>query len=289
MEEMMISVDQLKSILKKNKECEAWATACNEVFPKYEINTPARMAGFIAQCAHESLDFTVITENLNYGAKGLLSIFKKYFPSADLAAKYERQPEKIANRVYASRMGNGDEASGDGWKFRGKGLIQLTGKANHEAFAKSIGKTLDETLEYLTTKEGALESACWFWKTNGLNKFADTDDILGMTKRINGGTIGLEDRKKHYIHAKAVLAGNAPVVAHDDDDDAPVPTKVNGTEMIRRGSRGDLAKKVQEALGVDADGIFGPGSERALKAWQAENGLAADGIAGPATLKKLLG
>ena len=142
---------------------------------------------------------------MNYGAKGLRGTFKKYFPDDATAAKYERKPEMIANRVYASRMGNGNEASGDGYKFRGRGAIQLTGCANYTAFAKDVGKTIDETIVYLETLEGAIESACWFWKKNGLNEIADKKDITLMTKRINGGTIGLEDRKKHWEKNLQVL------------------------------------------------------------------------------------
>jgi len=175
------------------------------VFEKYEINTKERVAGFLAQCGHESLDFTVLKENLNYGAKGLRGTFGKYFPDDATAAKYERKPEMIANRVYASRMGNGNEASGDGYKYRGRGAIQLTGCSNYTAFAKDIGKTIDETIIYLETLEGAIESACWFWKKNGLNEIADKKDITLMTKRINGGTIGLEDRTKHWNNNLQVL------------------------------------------------------------------------------------
>ena len=202
---MQVTVDQLNKITTKNKNNAALAEALNKVLTKYEINTKNRIAGFLAQCGHESLDFTVLKENLNYGAKGLRATFGKYFKDDATAAKYERKPEMIANKVYASRMSNGDEASGDGYKFRGRGAIQLTGRANYTAFAKDIGKTLDETIVYLETLDGAIESACWFWKQNGLNAICDKDDIVAMTKKINGGTIGLEDRKTHYEKAKKVL------------------------------------------------------------------------------------
>lgn len=184
-----------------------WYTILAEMLPKYEINTVNRVAGFIAQCSHESVGFTVLHENLNYSADGLNKIFPKYFVKAGRdAAAYARQPEKIANIVYAGRMGNGDTASGDGWRYRGRGVIQLTGKDNYNNFGKSIHLTAAETSDYLETKRGALESACWFWKTNGLNAIADSQDIVAMTKKINGGTIGLEDRKAHYQHALKVLA-----------------------------------------------------------------------------------
>jgi putative chitinase len=160
----------------------------------------------LAQCGHESADFTVLEENLNYGAKGLLGLFKKYFPNEDLAKQYERKPEKIANRIYANRMGNGPEESGEGWAHRGRGAIQLTGKLNYQAFANSIGLSLEDAITYCGTMDGAIESACWFWQKNKLNAIADKKDVLAMTKKINGGTIGLEDRKKHYEHNVEVLA-----------------------------------------------------------------------------------
>lgn len=202
---MTITEDIIKQTCKAHKDPKALAAALNKYFDKYDINTTNRVAGFLAQCGHESLDFTVLRENLNYSARGLRVTFPKYFPTDALAAQYERKPILIASRVYASRMGNGDEKSQDGWKYRGRGAIQLTGKNNYTAFANAIGKSLDETLVYLDTLEGALESACWFWKINGLNAFCDKDDIIGMTKRINGGTKGLDDRITRYNKAKTAL------------------------------------------------------------------------------------
>jgi putative chitinase len=200
-----LNLEKLKKCVPNNKDHAGLLNAFNKVFEKYQINTKERVAGFLAQCGHESLDFTVLKENLNYGAKGLRGTFGKYFPDDATAAKYERKPEMIANRVYASRMGNGNEASGDGYKYRGRGAIQLTGCANYTAFAKDIGKSIDETIVYLETLEGAIESACWFWKKNGLNEVADKKDITLMTKKINGGTIGLEDRTKHWNNNLQVL------------------------------------------------------------------------------------
>jgi putative chitinase len=147
-------------------------------------------------------------ENLNYRAATLRKVFPKYFPDDATAEQYASQPNKqelIANRVYANRMGNGDEASGDGFRYCGRGLIQLTGKQNYTKFAESIDTPVDQIPEFLATFEGAIQSACWFWETNNLNQYADSGDILTMTKRINGGTIGLEDRKKHYEHALHVF------------------------------------------------------------------------------------
>lgn len=173
---------------------------------KYGVNTPLRLSHFLAQTAHESGGFRVIEENLNYSADGLNKIFPKYFKNAGRDAQaYHRQPEKIANIVYASRMGNGDTASGDGYKFRGRGLIQLTGRSNYTNFAKDSGIQVEEAVAYLATPQGAVESAAWYWSKNGLNALADKDDVTAVTKKINGGTIGLEDRKKHTEDFKKIL------------------------------------------------------------------------------------
>ena len=198
--------EKLKKCLSRNKNPRDLFVSLEKVLPKYEITTVERVAAFLAQCGHESLDFTVLQENLNYGAKGLLGLFKKYFPNEALAKQYERKPEKIANKIYANRMGNGPEESGDGWAHRGRGAIQLTGKLNYQAFANSIGLTLEDAITYCATMDGAIESACWFWQKNKLNAIADKKDVLAITKKINGGTIGLEDRKKHYEHNLKVLA-----------------------------------------------------------------------------------
>ena len=203
---MQITAEHIKSIFPQYKHPADLADVLSEQFEKYEINTVNRAAGFLAQCGHESNGFTVLKENLNYSADGLNKIFKKYFPTVADATPYARNPEKIANKVYGGRMGNGPESSGDGYKFRGRGAIQLTGHDNYSQFAASVGLTLDAAVADLETLDGAIESACWFWKKNGLNAICDKDDIVTMTKRINGGTIGLDDRKKHYEHAKHVLA-----------------------------------------------------------------------------------
>lgn len=172
-----------------------------DVQTKFEINTPLRLAHFLAQCGHESGGFKAVSENLNYGAKGLMGTFKKYFPTEALANAYARQPEKIANKVYGGRMGNGLEASGEGWKFRGRGYIQLTGKDNYTAFDKSVEDDILATPDLVATKYPLL-SAAWFFHKNGLHKIADegaTDAVVTkVTKRVNGGTIGLPDRIKHF-------------------------------------------------------------------------------------------
>ena len=170
-----------------------------EVMQKFGIDTPVELAHFLAQCGHESGGFRVVNENLNYSAKGLQGIFKKYFPTAQLAESYQRKPEKIANRVYASRMGNGDEASGEGFKFRGRGFIQLTGKSNYTAFGKAIGVDTVANPDLVATKYPLL-SAAWFFSKNCLGKCKDASDasVLAVTKCVNGGTIGLPDRQKHF-------------------------------------------------------------------------------------------
>ena len=193
--------EQLAQIIPGNPYLDHWFDALNEILPEYEINTPQRVAAFLAQCAHESGGFKALKENLNYRAVTLRKVFPKYFPNDDLANAYAGKQEMIANKVYANRMGNGDEASGDGFRYCGRGLIQLTGKDNYSWFAASLEMPVEDVPEYLASFEGAVQSACWFWETNNLNVQADAGDIKLMTKKINGGYIGLEDREKHYHHA----------------------------------------------------------------------------------------
>jgi putative chitinase len=180
-----------------------------DTMAKFELNTPLRLAHFLAQAGHESGGFKAVNENLNYGAKGLLGIFKKYFPTPEKAALYERKPEKIANLVYGGRMGNGAEASGEGYKFRGRGYIQLTGKDNYKAFDAVVPENLLESPDLVATKYPLL-SAAWFFHKNGLHKIADggaTDAVVtSVTKRVNGGTIGLPDRIKHFKEYYSLLA-----------------------------------------------------------------------------------
>lgn len=205
----MITVEQLRQLLPGNQFVPEWHSALEQLFPDYEINTVPRMAAFIAQCAHESNNFRVLKENLNYRWQTLRRLFPKYFPNDELAQRYASLPNKqeaIANRIYANRMGNGPEESGDGFRYCGRGLIQLTGKNNYTSFAESLEMPVEDVPEYLATFEGAAQSACWFWETNNINRFADGGDIRGMTRAINGGFIGLEDRIKHYNHALQVLS-----------------------------------------------------------------------------------
>ena len=208
MSNFILTRDQLAQLLLGNPYLDHWYHALEQALPDYDINTPQRVAAFIAQCAHESGGFRALKENLNYKAVTLRKIFPKYFPDDATANHYASLPNKqeaIANRVYGGRMGNGPEASGDGFRYCGRGLIQLTGKQNYQNFADSIETPVEDVPEFLATFEGAVQSACWFWESNNLNQWADKGDILTLTKRINGGTIGLEDRIKHYEHALHVL------------------------------------------------------------------------------------
>lgn len=196
----------LTEMIGKNPYMDYWYDALCQILPEYEINTPHRVAAFVAQCAHESGGFRFLQENLNYRAESLVKTWPRHFPTLDIAKQYERKPERIANRAYANRMGNGDEASGDGWRYLGRGLIQLTGKNNYTFFAASIGvEDMEECAEYLGTFEGAIQSACFFWEQNKLNQWADNGDIVTMSKRINGGTIGMDDRIMKYNKALKIL------------------------------------------------------------------------------------
>jgi putative chitinase len=196
---------QLKEMIPRNPYVDQWFEAISEILPEYEITTPQRVAAFLAQCAHESGGFVFLKENLNYKAASLRKVFPKYFPDDATAARYAGKGEMIANRVYANRMGNGDEASGDGYRFRGRGLIQLTGKSNYTRCGEALGKDLVGDSDYLSTPEGAARSAAWFFQENGCNETADADDVVKTTKIINGGTIGLEERSELYNKAKSVL------------------------------------------------------------------------------------
>jgi len=287
----MITLEQFSAMIPTNKDPESWYEAAVSLFEEYEINTTNRIAGFMSQCGHESLDFTRLEENLNYSEKALNSVFGRYFGKGKRDAKeYARNPEKIANYVYmdefrSKRGAMGNVEDGDGWRFRGRGIKQLTGRNNYTAFGKTVGMTAEEAAEYVATPKGAIESACWFWKTNKLASFADKADVKGLTKKINGGDIGLDDRTKRWENAIAVLGGKMP--AAKKTKAKAVPTAEVRT--LRKGMTGDDVKKMQKAIGVTADGDFGPGTLIAVKKWQKLNGLVADGIVGPATQAKMFG
>lgn len=285
----MLTAEQFKELFPNCKDPDGWVDAMNNVFPKYEIDNPKRIAAFVAQCGHESGGWRVFSENLNYSAKALDAVFPKYFKRAGRdAEEYHRQPEKIANVVYANRMDNGDTDSGDGWKYRGRGPIQLTGKANYTAFSEDMEVDAVDNPDIVSEdKEVALMSAIWFWNKNGLNKYADDGDIKTMTRRINGGYIGLEDRIHHWEEALKAMGEESE--GHESDDEE-VELDVEDIGVLKRGMKGEGVKMVQEALGLsDADGVFGPGTERAVKEWQSNNDLTPDGIIGPKSLEILLG
>ena len=282
----ILTKDMLAAMIPGNDKVDMWFEAIEEIFPKYEINTPERMAGFIAQCAHESNNFRSLEENLNYSEDALLRVFGRYFGKAPKASasEYARNPEMIANRVYNDefrkyKMGN--TQPGDGWMFRGRGLKQLTGRENYTKFGKSVKMSAEQAAEYVATEKGAIESACWFWNNKKLNAIADTGNIKKLTKVINGGDIGLADRTSRYDSAIEILGGKS------------VSKKSKSSKVeyvtVSVGDNNDTVKALQAKLGLTDDGIFGPGTKRAVRDFQAKHGLTADGIAGPATLKKLLG
>lgn len=198
--------DKLQACI-KNPNIAEWYEPICDILPEYQINNPRRVAAWLAQCGHESADFKFMQENLNYGAKGLRSIFGKYFPNDELANSYQRQPEKIANRVYGNRMGNGPEESGEGWKFRGRGIIQITGKDNYRRCSLALygDESLLDDPDLLCQIDGSIRSACWYWNSRNLNADADREDQLTVTKKINGGTHGLEDRLARYKHCIGIL------------------------------------------------------------------------------------
>lgn len=272
-----LTLEQTKTILNNNKEAAEWHVLLVDMLPRYNIDTIYRIAGFMAQCAHESANFTRLEENLNYSEAALLRVFPRYFGSGKRnASEYARNPEKLANYVYmdkfrSSRGALGNTESGDGWRFRGGGIKQLTGRNNYAAFGKAIGKTPEQAADYVRTKRGALESACWFWSSNNLNDYADARDIVGMTKRINGGTIGLSDRTARWNQAIKILQG------------------YNDATELRRGSKGVEVSSVQKILGVVVDGDFGPATEAALKKWQIVHGLPASGVVDSATKAIMFG
>jgi putative chitinase len=281
----MITLDQFRRMIPTNKEPEVWYSIAMEFFPKYDINTTNRIAGFMSQCAQESLDFTILEENLNYSWSGLRRVFGKYFPTDDIAKIYERKPVEIANIVYddarrgANKLGN--VFPGDGWLFRGRGIKQITGRSNYAAFGRTVGLTAEGTIDYLITKRGAFESACWFWRVNNVASFADKEDVFGMTRRINGGTNGLEERRRRWHSAKAILLANPPRPS--------VNASSAVLETVQIGSRGNLVRDIQIALGIAADGVFGSVTDAAVKSWQRINRYTANGVLNETQIRKLIG
>lgn len=280
-----ISQSQLAALIPGNPEVAQWHSALVDVLPKYQINTQLRVAGFIAQCAHESNNFRNLEENLNYSWQALRRVFPRYFPTDARAKQFERQPEKIANIVYmdANRTPQGalgNVQTGDGWRFRGRGIKQLTGRNNYAAFGKTVGMTAEEAAHYVSTKKGAIESACWFWQTNNLNAFADRRDIEGMSKRINGGNIGMSDRIRRWNRALEVLNTTESV------SPIAVPS-ASSVFPLRRGSQGNEVRRLQQALGLNADGVFGPVTERAVRQWQQGMKLVSNGTVDANTYRRI--
>ena len=202
---MSFSIQQLAKMLPGNTNVKDWFNSFARFFPDAELDTIERIAAFIAECSVESGNFTRLKENLNYSAEGLVRTWPKRFPNMEFANQYARQPEKIANYVYASRMGNSDESSGDGWKYIGRGIIQLTGRNNYQLFADFIEQPIEEVCDYLLTTDGATPAACWFWKTNSLNNYLETQGIDKVSRVINGGDHGLLERRANYQQALQIL------------------------------------------------------------------------------------
>lgn len=212
---------QLTAFLPKLPNTARWALALNAAMDRFDITTPARVAAFLAQTAHESAEFRTLVENLSYSAAGLCKNWPNRFATPDVAKPYERNPELLANYVYAKRLGNGDAASGDGWRFRGRGLIQLTGRGNYRSCGLALTLPLETEPERLETPEAAALAAAQFWQSRGLNHLADDqnddnddDDFVTITKIINGGTNGLTSRRSYWMQARKalgiVVAGAAP-------------------------------------------------------------------------------
>ena len=287
-----INVTTFKKLYPNSKDAEAIVESLNSILPQYNINTPKRVALFISQCGHESGGWRVFEENLNYSAKALNIVFPKYFKRAGIDAnEYHRKPEEIANVVYANRMGNNDTSSGDGWKYRGRGAIQITGFNNYNAFNEFQNECNSvENPELLVEIENAVLSAVWYWSENNLNQYADANDVKGATKRINGGYNGLNDRIKHYNKSIELFGEMSDMEFAEEFESGEVDEEnfIEDFGLIRRGSKGEGVETIQELLGLKTDGIFGKSTERAVKLWQDANGLLADGIVGVKTLDKML-
>lgn len=261
-----LSLEAFGQSIPTNKEAEIWHGFACEYFPKFDITTNNRIAGFMAQGGHESQDFRAIIENLNYSASGLRNTFGRYFKSDAMAREYERQPSKIANYVYAdanriNKLGNVQD--GDGWRFRGSGIMMLTGRWMYKPFSEYVAMTMEDTAAYVRTKRGAFESACWVWKNKNGNAYCDKKDITGMSRAINGGNIGLDDRKVRWNRNLRF--------------DYILQETIFCPPFIQKGARGYEVAVIQRTLkSVDEtivdDGHFGTKTEKAVREWQRKEG-----------------
>jgi putative chitinase len=293
----MITLQQFQQMIPTNKEAAEWYAIAIDMFPKYDITTPNRIAGFMAQCNVESGEFRTLEENLNYSVESLNRVFGRYFgpPPKRNAAEYARNPQKLANYVYmdefrspSSRLGN--TQPGDGWRFRGGGIKQLTGRSNFTRFGQTIEMTPEEAADYVRTKQGAFESACWYWRTNNLERFADRDDIDGMSRAVNGGDNGLVARRNQYTRIKGIIGNKvsaSPTPVNPQITDAV--TTPRPVTTLQRGSKGDLVRQVQRALKIADDGSYGPTTVNAVKSWQRINRFKADGVLNTEQINRILG
>lgn len=200
-----ISHESLKQIIPHpTYSLDVWYQALNDLLPKFEINTRNRVAAFLTHTMYDSSDYSCLRETVNYSSSVLLRLWSRYFNEVTAKA-YGNKPEAIANKIYANKMGNGPESSGDGWKYRSGGLIPLSGKQVYAAFAQFAGMDVDDAIDYIETPKGAVHSACWYWKLTNMNELADAEDISSMTKKITGGTIGIDDRIHNYEAIKELL------------------------------------------------------------------------------------
>lgn len=267
----MLTKEQLQQILTHDNDLDEWYKYSRYFLPKIEIEGTERTAAFFAQCCHESNHFRTLEENMNYSADRLNEVFPKYFVNAGRnALEYHRQPEKIANVVYANRMGNGNEQSGDGWTYRGRGIIQLTGKNNYSKFAADIRQTLERTVRYLSTHKGAYHAAIWYWKENNLNRYVN--DFEQLTIKINGGLNGYDHRLALYDRFIDIL-----------EEDKP-----SSDDPVKEGDTGRDVRVIQKLLGIKIDGQFGTKTKQAVMRFQRANGLRVTGVVDLETKVKLL-
>lgn len=274
-----ITENAFKYLYPTSKRYKEIVNSLNKLLPQYDINTEKRISAFISQCGHESGNWKVFEENLNYSRQALTRVFGKYFSETDDSKldplDYARNPEKIANVVYANRMGNGDTESGEGWLYRGRGPIQLTGKYNYEKFKEWSGVDVISNPDIIVKDlDVGILSAIWFWHTKNLNELADMGNVTKLTRKINGGLNGLADRKYHYDLCL-------------DHFQTGCMTNTKSRTVVKLGDKGYDVRVLQMGINVIADGIFGPGTKKALMEWQAQHGLESDGIAGPNTWRHI--